>query len=70
MTKDEIEIYNQLRDEEAEDRAEQDRQAQTLFQEQQSIQPDLGPVTPQQQRKPMQSILKPSTSAKKGTHKK
>jgi len=67
MTKDEIEIYNQLRDEEAEDRAEQDRQTQTLFQEQQSIQPDLGPVTLQQQQKPMQSILKPSTSAKKGT---
>ena len=39
MTKDEIAIYNQMRDE----ADEVDRQAALLFQEQQSVKPDLGP---------------------------
>lgn len=41
MTKDEIEIYNQMRDEAEEDFLEQERQAAQLFEDQKFVQPDL-----------------------------
>lgn len=42
MTKEEIEIYNEMRDEAQAEQAEQDRQTAEMFQEQQNIQPDYG----------------------------
>ena len=42
MTKDEIEIYNQMRDEAEQESKEQERQANLMFQEQLSREPDLG----------------------------
>lgn len=55
MTKDEIEIYNQMRDEAEQDFLEQERQAAQLFEDQKSVQPDL------LGNKMTQSILKQGT---------
>ena len=45
MTRDEIEIYNQLRNEALAEQDENERQTAQLFQEQQSIAPDLIPAS-------------------------
>ena len=69
MTKDEIEIYNQLRSEEELERVEQDRQHNQLFQQQQTQQPDLGPQNKQPARQRSPAWERPVKSAKKATDK-